>query len=415
MMAFAPLATREPRTSPGGRRAGGWDQAVNIHEYQAAELFAKHGIPVNPGRVARSPAEAAEHARAFGGPVAVKAQVHSGGRGKAGGIKLAKTPEEAERVAAQILGMDIRGHTVHQVFVVPAVDIAKEYYLGVILDREQRGITLMGSAEGGVDIEEVAREAPEKIVKVTADPLLGLQEYEARELAFGLGIDPAQVPNVVAIIKALYRAFVAEDASLAEINPLIQTGDGQWLALDSKMSLDDSALYRHEGVESLRDPREEDPTELEARALGLSFVKLDGEIGCLVNGAGLSMATMDAIKLYGGAPANFLDVGGSARADQVAAALRLVLADPHVKAVLFNIFGGIARGDVIAQGIVEGVRQVGVTVTLVVRLKGTNQEEGRRILRESGIDLIAVDTLDEAAEAAVAAARERGTRSAERG
>ena len=379
--------------------------ALNIHEYQAADLFAKHGIPINPGRVARNAAEAAEHARSFGGAVAVKAQVHSGGRGKAGGIKLAKTPEEAERVAGQILGMDIRGHTVHQVLVAPAVDIAREYYLGAILDRERRGITLMGSAEGGVDIEEVAREAPEKIVKVTADPLLGLQDYQARQLAFGLGIDPAQVPNVVAIIKALYRTFVAEDASLAEINPLIQTGDGRWLALDAKMSLDDSALSRHEGVENLRDPREEDPTELEARALGLSFVKLDGEIGCLVNGAGLSMATMDAINLHGGAPANFLDVGGSATADQVAAALGLVLADSNVKAVLFNIFGGIARGDVIARGIVEGVKRVGVAVPLVVRLKGTNQEEGSRILRESGIDLIAADTMDEAAEAVVAAAR----------
>jgi succinyl-CoA synthetase beta subunit len=378
---------------------------LNIHEYQAAELFAKYGLPVNPGKVARSPAEAAEHARFFGGPVAVKAQVHSGGRGKAGGIKLAKTPEEAERVAGQILGLDIRGHTVHQLLVVPAVAIAREYYLGVVLDRERRGVTVMGSAEGGVEIEEVARQAPEKIVRVLADPLLGLQDYQARELAYGLGLDGAQVKDFTAIVKALYRAFVGEDASLAEINPLIQAQDGKWLALDSKMVLDDSGLYRHPGIEQLRDPAEENATELEARAAGLSFVKLEGNVGCVVNGAGLSMATMDAIKLNGGEPANFLDVGGGASAQQVATALRLVLSDPNVRAVLFNIFGGIARCDVIAAGLVQGARQVGVTVPLVVRLRGTNEEEGRRILQESGINLTTAYTMDEAARAAVAAAK----------
>lgn len=378
---------------------------MNIHEYQAAELFSKYGVPVNPGKVATTPDEAAEHARFFGGAVAIKAQVHSGGRGKAGGIKLATSPEEAGRIAEQILGMDIRGHTVHKVLVVPAVKIAKEYYLGVILDRERRGVTLMASAEGGIEIEEVARTHPEKIVKVTADPLLGLQEYQLREVAFGLGLETAQMRDFAAIAKALVRAFHAEDGSLAEVNPLIQTADGAWLALDSKMVLDDSALSRHPGIEQLRDPDEEDATEMKARAAGLAFVKLEGDIGCVVNGAGLSMATMDAIKLHGGAPANFLDVGGGARADQVATALSLVLADANVKAVLFNIFGGIARCDVIAEGIVQGVRQIEVGVPLVVRLKGTNQEEGRRILRESGIALITADTMDEAADKVVAAAR----------
>ncbi len=378
---------------------------MNIHEYQAAELFAKYGLPTNPGQVARNAAEAAEIARSFGGTVVLKAQVHSGGRGKAGGIKLAKSPEEAEQLAGRILGMDIRGHTVRQLLVAPAVDIAKEYYLGAILDRENRAITLMGSAEGGVDIEEVARETPEKIVKVVADPLLGLQDYEARELAFGMAIEPAQVNDFVAIVKALFRAFVGEDGNLAEINPLIRTGDGRWLAIDSKMVLDDNALGRHPGIENLRDPEEENATELEALAAGLAFVKLDGDIGCMVNGAGLSMATMDAIKNAGGAPANFLDVGGGATAAQVTTGLRLILTDPNVKAILFNIFGGIARGDVIAQGIVDGLGQIDVTVPLVVRLLGTNQEEGRRILRESGYNLITAETLDEAAEKVVAASR----------
>jgi succinyl-CoA synthetase beta subunit len=381
------------------------ESAVNIHEYQAAELFAKYGLPVNPGKVARSPEEAAGAARSFGGTVVIKAQVHSGGRGKAGGVKLAKSPEEAADKAGQILGLDIRGHTVRQVLVAPGADIASEYYLGVILDREQRGITVMGSAEGGVEIEEVARVAPEKIVKVTADRTLGLQDYQARELAFGMGIEPAQVNAFATIVKQLYNAFVGEDASLAEINPLIQTGAGKWAAIDSKMVLDDSALHRHPGVEELRDLDEENATELEAKAAGLAFVKLDGDIGCMVNGAGLSMATMDAIKFAGGAPANFLDVGGGATSAQVVKGLQLILVDPNVKAILFNIFGGIARCDVIAQGIVDGLNQIDVRVPLVVRLLGTNQEEGRRILRDSGKDLITAETLDDAAQKVVAAAK----------
>jgi succinyl-CoA synthetase beta subunit len=378
---------------------------VNIHEYQAAELFAKYGLPVNLGKVARSPEEAADAARSFGGTVVIKAQVHSGGRGKAGGVKLAKSPEEAAEKAGQILGLDIRGHIVHRLLVAPGADIASEYYLGVILDREQRGITIMGSAEGGVEIEEVARVAPEKIIKVTADRVLGLQEYQARELAFGMGIEPAQVNAFATIVKQLYNALVGEDASLAEINPLIQTSAGKWAAIDSKMVLDDSALHRHPGVEELRDLDEENATELAAKAVGLAFVKLDGDIGCMVNGAGLSMATMDAIKFAGGAPANFLDVGGGATSAQVVKGLQLILADPNVKAILFNIFGGIARCDVIAQGIVDGLNQIDVRVPLVVRLLGTNQEEGRRILRDSGKDLITAETLDDAAQKVVAAAR----------
>ncbi|MGN6759582.1 MAG: ADP-forming succinate--CoA ligase subunit beta [Thermomicrobiales bacterium] len=379
---------------------------MNIHEYQAAEIFARYGLPVNLGRVARNPKKAADAARAFGGTVVIKAQVHSGGRGKAGGVKLAKSPDEAADKAGQILGLDIRGHIVHQVLVAPGADIASEYYLGVILDREQRGITVMGSAEGGVEIEEVARVAPEKIIKVTADRTLGLQDYQARELAFGMGIEPAQINAFATIVKQLYNAFVGEDASLAEINPLIQTGAGKWAAIDSKMVLDDSALHRHHGVEELRDLDEENATELEAKAAGLAFVKLDGDIGCMVNGAGLSMATMDAIKFAGGAPANFLDVGGGATSAQVVKGLQLILADPHVKAILFNIFGGIARCDVIAQGIVDGLNQIDVRVPLVVRLLGTNQEEGRRILRDSGKDLITAETLDDAAQKVVAAAGE---------
>ncbi len=377
---------------------------MNIHEYQAAELFAKYGLPVNPGRVARTPEEAAEHARAIGGTVVLKAQVHSGGRGKAGGVKLARSPEEAAEKTGQILGLDIRGHIVHQVLVAPGADIAKEYYLGAILDREARGITMMGSSEGGVDIEDVAQTNPEAIIKVTADPLLGLQDYEARELAFGMGIPTADVNGFVSIVRQLYNAFVGEDASLAEINPLIRTGDGKWAAIDSKMVLDDSALYRHPGLESLRDLDEENATEIEAKKAGLAFVKLDGEIGCMVNGAGLSMATMDAIKFAGGSPANFLDVGGGATSKQVVQGLQLILADPNVTAILFNIFGGIARCDVIAQGIVDGLTQIEVKVPLVVRLLGTNQEEGRRILRESGFDLITADTMSEAAQKVVAAA-----------
>ena len=375
---------------------------MNIHEYQAADILARYGIPVNAGVVAQTPEEAEQAADGFGRLVAIKAQVHSGGRGKAGGIKLAKTAAEAKTAAAAILGMDIRGHTVNKVLVVPGVNIAREIYLGVILDRPNRQILIMASAEGGVDIEQVAAETPEKIVRINADPYLGFHPYQARELAFALGIPADKVNGFATIAQALYKAYVAEDATLTEINPLILTAEGDWLALDSKISFDDNALFRHPGHEALRDMAEENETELEAKRSGISFVKLDGTIGCIVNGAGLAMATMDAVKLNGGEPANFLDVGGGASADQVAKAFRLVTADPNVNAIFVNIFGGITRGDVVAKGIREALSQVEVKAPIVVRLSGTNAEEGRAILAEAG--LTATTSMDEAAAAVVKAA-----------
>ena len=375
---------------------------MNIHEYQAAGILSRYGIPVNPGNVATSPQGAAEIAETFGGLVAIKAQVHSGGRGKAGGIKLARSAAEADAAARQILGLDIQGHIVNKVLVVPGVEIAHEFYLGVVLDRPRRQLVVMGSAEGGVDIEEVARDRPEQIVWIQVDPLLGLHAYQSREMAFAMVIPAPKVGGFAAIVSSLYDAYIAEDATLAEINPLILTKAGDWLALDSKMSFDDNALFRHAGVEELRDLAEEDPTELEARRSGISFVKLDGNIGCIVNGAGLAMATMDAVQLHGGTPANFLDVGGGASAEQVAKAFRLVTADPNVRAILINIFGGITRGDIVANGIREALGEVKVDVPIVVRLSGTNAEEGRTLLAAAGLK--AVDTMDEAARQVVAAA-----------
>ena len=375
---------------------------MNVHEYQAAELLASHGVPVNPGRVATTPEEAEAAARDIGGTVAIKAQVHIGGRGKAGGIKLAHTPAEARAAADAILGMDIRGHTVAKVLVAQGADIAQEFYLGVVLDRPRRRTVVMASAEGGVDIEEVARERPDRIARALVDPFLGLHAYQARQLGFALGLPAPKVAGFAAIAQHLVAAHAATDATLAEINPLVLTGGGDWLALDSKMSFDDNALFRHPDLEALRDAAEENATELDARRSGISFVKLDGTIGCIVNGAGLAMATMDAVKLHGGEPANFLDVGGGASADQVAKAFRLVTADPAVRAILINIFGGITRGDVVAQGIREALGQVAVQAPIVVRLAGTNADEGRRLLAEAG--MTAVDTMDAAAAAVVAAA-----------
>jgi succinyl-CoA synthetase beta subunit len=374
---------------------------MNVHEYQAAEILSRHGIPVNPGEVATNPDEAGAIAERFGGPVAIKAQVHTGGRGKAGGIKLAINDEAARTISKQILGMDIKGHIVNKVLVVPGVQIEHEFYLGVVLDRPKRRVLIMASAEGGVDIEEVARERPEKIVREHADPMLGLRAYQAREIGFKLGISADQIAGFASIAMNLYKAYVEEDASLAEINPLILTKEGEWLALDSKMSFDDNALFRHPDHEEMRDLAEENATELEARRHGISFVKLDGNIGCIVNGAGLAMATMDAVKLHGGEPANFLDVGGGASAEQVATAFRLVTADPNVRAILINIFGGITRGDVVAEGIREALDQVAVKVPIVVRLTGTNAEEGQRLLAQSG--LAAVESMDDAARQVVAA------------
>jgi succinyl-CoA synthetase beta subunit len=376
---------------------------VNIHEYQAAEILGRYGIPLNAGQAARTPNEAAAAAQALGGTVAVKAQVHSGGRGKAGGIKLAKSPDEAREVAGRILGMDIRGHTVNTVLVVPGVSIAAEYYVGIILDRASRQIIVMASAEGGIEIEEVARTNPDAILRVPVDPVRGLLNYRAVDLAFALGIAPDAVNGFVAIVKKMARAYIDEDASLVEINPLIRTEDGRWLALDSKMVLDDNALFRHPAHESLRDMAEENATELEAKASGISFVKLDGDVGCVVNGAGLAMATMDALQVAGGTPANFLDVGGGANAAQVAKALGLILADPHVRAIFFNIFGGITRGDEVAKGLIAGLEQVPTQLPIIVRLAGVNAEEGRRILASTSLQ--SAETMEEAARLAVAAAK----------
>ncbi len=376
---------------------------MNIHEYQAAEIFARHGIPINQGIVCTSPSEVEAAAQKLGQAVVIKAQVHSGGRGKAGGVKVAKTPGDARSSSEKIFGLDIRGHIVHKVLVAPAVGIQSEFYLGVVIDRAARGVTIMASSEGGIDIEEVAATTPEKIHREVADPFLGLHSYQARRLGFSLGLDPKMVSGFARITQQLYRAFIESDASLAEINPLIITTDNVWQAIDSKMVIDNNGLYRHKGFEELRDLEEEVATEVEARAAGISFVKLDGTIGCVVNGAGLSMATMDAIKMHGGEPANFLDVGGGASAEQVTKALELVLTDPSVNAILINIFGGITRGDVVARGLIEALNTIKLTVPLVVRLVGTNQKEGREILAEAGITT--VDTMNEAAERVVAAAK----------
>ena len=375
---------------------------MNLHEYQAAEIFASHGIHTNPGSVASTAAEAMALAQPASGPVVVKAQVLTGGRGKAGGVKLARTPEETRDAASTILGLNIREHIVRKVLVAPAVDIAQEIYLGVTLDRARRQNVVMASAEGGVDIEEVARDRPERIVRALVDPFLGFHAWQARQIGFALGLAAERVAGFATIARQLYDTYLSEDATLAEINPLVLTGNGDWLALDAKMTIDDNALFRHPGFESLRDLDAEDPTEFNARQSGISFVKLGGDIGCIVNGAGLAMATMDAVMLHGGEPANFLDVGGGASADQVAKAFSLVTADPNVRAILINIFGGITRGDVVAQGITEALQRVAVPVPIVVRLSGTNAEEGRRILSEAG--LTASESMDEAAARAVRAA-----------
>ena len=377
---------------------------MKLHEYQARDVLQKYGIPVTGGGVAATPAEVRQLAEATGGKVAVKAQVLVGGRGKAGGIKLASTPDEAEAVARQILGMDIKGLTVEKVLVAEAITYEKEIYLSAILDRASKRVVLISSSEGGVEIEEVARTNPEAIKKIAADPMLGLQEYQARELAYAIGLsDAKQARQFASIATTIYRIFVEQDASLVEINPLVIKQDGSLLALDSKILIDDSALFRHKELEGLRDTAGEPEAELRAREADLTFIKLDGDIGCMVNGAGLAMATMDVIKLYGGEPANFLDIGGGANAQKVAAALDIILSDPNVKAVLINIFGGITRGDEVARGIVEALGSVERRVPMVVRLVGTNAEEGARILQDA--ELIPAESLSEAARKVVQVAR----------
>ena len=376
---------------------------MKLHEYQSKRIFAQYGVPIPRGDVATTPVQARQIAARLGKRVVIKSQVLVGGRGKAGGIRLADHPDEAERVADQILGMNIKGLTVKKVLVDEAADISKEIYLGIVIDRARRRPVMMASAEGGIEIEEVARATPERIIRLEIDPFLGLQAYQGRELAYGIGLSKDLVRDFAKIAQGLYQAFVQSDASLAEINPLVVTGGGKLLAVDGKMLLDDNGLFRHFELAEMRDADEETAEEQEARRHGLSYVKLDGEIGCMVNGAGLAMATMDIIKLHGGEPANFLDIGGGAQADKVAAALRIILSDPNVKGVLFNIFGGITRCDEVARGIREALAEVPTTVPMVARLVGTNEEEGRQILAEA--KMITAATLSEAAQNAVAAAR----------
>jgi len=376
---------------------------VKLHEYQSKRIFAEHGIPIPKGEIATTAAEAREIARNLGSRVVIKSQVLVGGRGKAGGIKLAKDPNEAEQMADQILGMDIKGLKVDKVLVDQAADIQEEIYLGIVIDRAVQLPVIIASAEGGVEIEEVAKTNPDAIKRLPVDPQLGLMDYQARNLAFDLGLRRVFVTQFVNILQGLYQTFITTDASLAEINPLVITGDEKLLAVDGKIVLDDNALYRHPDLAELRDVQEETPAEREARLAGLSFVKLEGEIGCMVNGAGLAMATMDIVKYFGGEPANFLDIGGGAKADKVAAALRIILKDPKVKSILFNIFGGITRCDEVARGILEALREVQTDIPMVARLVGTNEEEGRYILAEANFPSAA--SLGEAAQKAVELAK----------
>jgi succinyl-CoA synthetase beta subunit len=382
---------------------------VNLHEYQAKERFAKSSIPVQLGKIATTSEAAYTIARDFGVPVVVKAQVLVGGRGKAGGIKLANTPDEAREKAQAILGMSIKGHTVHRVLVVPAANIAKEIYLSVTNDRAKGRPLLMASAEGGVEIEITAHENPAAIIRQHIDPFLGLRDYQARDVAAAMNLPREHWRTFSKIAQNLYACAVANDALLAEINPLVITDKNELLALDGKMIIDDNALFRQDELESMRDTSDDAPEVVHARAAGLSYVKLDGNIGCMVNGAGLAMTTMDMTKLYGGdgyGPANFLDIGGGAQADKVAMALRIILNDPQVKSVLFNIFGGITRGDEVARGILQALNEVPTKLPMIVRLNGTNAAEGRKIIEEASLPNVRyANTLTEAAQLAVAAAK----------
>ena len=384
---------------------------MNIHEYQAKALLEEYGVSVLSGQVAYTPDEAEAAARALGGPIwVVKAQIHAGGRGKGGGVKLARSVEEVRQQANQMLGMTLithqtgpGGRQVRRVYVEDGCEIARELYLGAVIDRTEGRLTLMASSEGGVEIEEVAAKTPEKIIRVAIDPAIGFQPFHGREIAFGLGLEGKQVSKAVAFMRGVCRAFTELDASLIEINPLVVTEGGDLVALDAKMNFDANALYRQPKVVELRDLDEEDPHEIEASRHELNYIKLDGNIGCMVNGAGLAMATMDIIKLYGGAPANFLDVGGGASKERVTAAFKLLLSDPKVEGVLVNIFGGIMRCDVIAEGIVAAAREVNIAVPLVVRLEGTNVDLGKQILGASGLAITAASDLADAAEKVVSA------------
>ncbi len=384
---------------------------MKIHEYQAKEILRKFKVAVPDGRVAFTPEEARQVAEELGGgTVVVKAQIHAGGRGKGGGVKLAKNPEEAEKLARDMIGMTLvthqtgpQGKLVRRVLVEQGLDIERELYAGIVLDRAKSQLVYMVSTEGGVEIEKVAAETPEKILKEWIDPAIGFQPYQARKLAFGLGLSGDQFKNAVRFLTVLYKAYVAVDASLAEINPLVVTRDGRVLALDAKINIDDNALYRHPDILELRDLDEEEPLEVEASKYNLNYIKLDGNVGCMVNGAGLAMATMDLIKLAGGEPANFLDVGGGASAETVEHGFEIILSDPNVKAVLINIFGGIVRCDRVATGVVEAAKKIGVKVPMIVRLAGTNAEEAAVILKNSGLKFLVANSFEQAAQRVVEA------------
>ena len=396
---------------------------MNIHEYQAKQLLAKYGVAVPKGGVAYTPDEAVKVAEGLGGSVwVVKSQIHAGGRGAGrfkddssdkGGVRVVKSIDEVRENVAAMLGKVLvtkqtgeEGREVKRVYVEEGCDIARELYLGILIDRETSRVTLMASTEGGLEIEEVAEATPEKILRVDLDPATGMQAFHARQVAFGLGLQGDQVKSAVKFLMGVYTAFTDLDASIVEINPLVVAGSGDVIALDAKMNFDDNALFRHKNVQELRDEDEEDPTELEAAKHDLNYITLDGNIGCMVNGAGLAMATMDIIKLYGGAPANFLDVGGGATKERVTTAFKLILSDPNVESILVNIFGGIMRCDVIAEGVVAAAREVSLDVPLVVRLAGTNVELGKKILEESGLPIVSADNLADAAEKVVKVTKE---------
>jgi succinyl-CoA synthetase beta subunit len=382
---------------------------MNIHEFQAKQVLGRFGVPVPKGQPASTPDEAAAAFRALGQPKAViKAQIHAGGRGKAGGVKVISSAEEAREFASRLIGKPLvthqtgpEGRVVRRVYLEEASQVARELYLGMVVDRKAAAVAVIASTEGGMEIEEVAAKTPEKIITDPIDPLLGMAPFQARRIAFALGLKDKQVAQFAALLGSLYRAFVETDASLIEINPLVVTAAGSVICLDAKISFDDNGLFRHPDIRELRDPNEEDPAETEAAKYDLSYVHLDGNIGCMVNGAGLAMATMDIVKYYGAEPANFLDVGGGANAKKIAAAFRILLSDPRVKAVLINVFGGIMQCDVLAQGVVEAAREVKLSVPLVVRMEGTNVKEGKQILAESGIKVITANDMADAARRVV--------------
>jgi len=382
---------------------------MKIHEYQAKAILARHGVPVPRGEVTFAAADAVDIAKRLGtGVVVVKAQIHAGGRGKGGGVKLARSPQDAEKLARAMIGMTLithqtgpEGRVVRRVLIEEGLQMQRELYLSIVLDRAAGRPVIMASAAGGMDIEEVAEKTPEKIVRVHVSPGVGIVPFEARQLGFGIGLDAPQVNKFVKVVTALYDAYLATDASLLEINPLVVTASGDLLALDAKMNFDDNALYRHPDLKEMRDTGEEDPLEIEASKFSLNYIRLEGNIGCMVNGAGLAMATMDIIKLSGGEPANFLDVGGGANAEQIRNAFKILMSDKNVQAVLINIFGGILRCDVLAQGVIAAVKELGVRVPIIIRMEGTNVDEGKRLLKESGLNFTTADSMDEAAEKAV--------------